>query len=379
MKRKALLIVLAVLAILLCSCEKQTDRPMKPSYEKITSSVMEDGTIDIGTIAGDYIYSVTRFDSYNLLMKYHIPTGTASTVCQDPFCTHSNMTCPFAIAPRNMASIGNVLYFTENSDDQTHIRSYNGDDMKIEEIYVSNGVLSKLFTYNYYLYFSEKLPTGVEEEYKTTIYRLDTQSGRFDTIDCGHPFATIYEVKDSKIIWQEGNGYFSTDLDGDCEDVFEFNYCQQWGNFLYKWEFADGNYKKMTRKDLTTKEEFLVFEEDVYSFFFYGDKILYFKPVENPKVWHSDATGDFYDTLGGNVYVMNMDGSDKRLLCHVEDCVIVGTSWYRNNEMCCGDWIGLYTDGFYESPTGPVITSTDLLLVNIVTGEYKYVKYNPYE
>ena len=76
---------------------------------------------------------------------------------------------------------------------------------------------------------------------------------------------------------------------------------------------------------------------------------------------------------------MNLDGSNKRLLCHVEDCVILSTSMYRNNELCCGDWIGLYTNHFYESPTGPELTDTDLLLVNIVTGEYKHIKYNPYE
>lgn len=378
MRIKLLTATLILSAIFLCSCE-QAKPPRQPTYEKITSSEMDNGVIETGNIVGDYIYHITTFDSCTLLMKYHIPTGTASTVCQDPFCAHETMTCPFAITASSMASIGNMLYFSNRIDDQTHIRSYNGDDMKLEEIYVSNGVLSKLFTYNYYLYFTEKLPTNVEEEYKTTIYRLDTQSSALEVIDCGHPLATIEEVKDSKIIWKEGNKYFSTDLDGDCEDVYELNYCRQWGNYMYSWEFADGNYTKMTCKDLTTKEEILIFEEDIYSFFFYGDKILYFKPVENPEIWYSDVVGDYYDTLGGNVYVMNLDGSDKRLLCHVEDCVIVGTSWYRNNEMCCGDWIGLYTDGNYESPTGPVITGTDLLLVNIVTGEYKYVKYNPYE
>lgn len=379
MRMKLLTAALILLAILLCSCQNRPAGPEVPSYEKITSSEMENSVIETGTVAGDYIYNVTSFDSYTLLLKYHIPTGTASTVCQDPFCTHNTMTCPFAVASLSMASVGNVLYFTRRIDDQTYIYSYNGDDMQLEEIYVSNGVVSLPFTYNYYLYFTEKLPTHVENAYETTIYRLDTQSGRFDTIDCGHPYATIYEIKDNKIIWKEGNNYFTTDLDGDCEDIYELNHCRQWGNYRYSWEFADGNYKKMTRKDLTTKEEILIFEEDVYSFFFYGDKILYFKPVEDPEVWYSDAWGDCYDELGGNVYVMNLDGSDKRLLCHVEDCVIMSTSFYRNNEMCCGDWIGINTFVYYESLNGPVLTGTDLLLVNIVTGEYKHVQYNPYE
>ena len=117
----------------ICSCE-QAKPPRQPTYEKITSSEMENSVIETGTVPGDYIYNVTKFSSYTLLMKYHIPTGTASTVCQDPFCTHNTMTCPFAIPASNMASIGNVLYFSNRIDDQMHIRSYNGDDMKLEEI-----------------------------------------------------------------------------------------------------------------------------------------------------------------------------------------------------------------------------------------------------
>ena len=379
MRAKLFVTILTLTAILICSCQTQPAGPGMPSYEKITSSEMENSAIDAGTVAGDYIYNVISFDSYTLLMKYHIPTGTASTVCQDPFCTHNTMTCPFAVASLSMASVGNVLYFTRCIDDQTYIYSYNGDDMQLEEIYVSNGVLSRLFSYNYYLYFTEKLPTNVENEYKTTIYRLDTQSGALETIDCGHSFATIDEVKADRIIWKEGNSYFSTDLDGNGERKYDRTFRKEWGNYIYTWDFTEGNYSKMYRKDPSTQEEIVVFDELVWQFFFYGDKILYFKPVEDPEVWYSDAWGDYYDELGGNVYVMNLDGSDKRLLCHVEDCVIMGTSFYRNNEMCCGDWIGLNTWAYYESPTGPMLTGPDLLLVNIVTGEYKHVKYNPYE
>ena len=383
MKRKVLLITLAALTILFCSCEQEKP-PRQPMYEKITSGEMDNSVIETGTVPGNYIYQIAQFSSYSLLLKYHIPTGTASTVCQDPFCTHSNMTCPFAITASSMASIGNVLYYSTRINDQTHIRSYNGDSMKIEDIYTSNGVLSRLFAYNYYLYFTEKLPDSAPNEYKTTIYRLDTQSGSLDTIDCGHESATIYEIKDGKIIWENYDKYFSTDLDGDCEETFDL-VNRQWGNYIYRSEMnVDGqvtwfNFSmNLYRKDLITKEETIV-AEDIGPCYFYGDKIIYFKPVQNPEVFITIDGIDCYDYFGGNVYVMNLDGSDNHLLCHVDHCVISGMSGYRNNELGCGDWIGILTECFYDGPNGLDLTGTDMLLVNVITGEYKHVKYNPYE
>ena len=146
MKRKALLIVLAVSALLLCSC--QQEKPLRqPTYEKITASELEYGEIETGTVPGDYIF----YAENGVLLKYHIPTGTASTVCQDPFCSHERWgsSCPFAISERLMTSIGNMLYYNFDTEaGQHHLRSYDADSMKVEEIYTSNGLLSRIFSYN---------------------------------------------------------------------------------------------------------------------------------------------------------------------------------------------------------------------------------------
>ena len=384
MKRRFFIMVLALLALFTCSCEQKQQRPERPTYEKITSSELEYGSIETGTIPGNYIYQIVQFSSYSLLLKYHIPTGTASTVCQDPFCTHNNISCPFAISASSMASIGDVIYYSIRINDQTYIRSYNGDSMKIEDLYTSNGVLSRLFTYNYYLYFSEKLPASAPNEYKTTIYRLDTQSGYLETIDCGHESATIYEIKDGKIIWKNHNKYFSTDLDGDCEATFDL-VNRQWGNYIYRSEMnVEGqvtwfNFSmKLYRKDLSSKEETIV-AEDIGPCYFYGDKIIYFKPEKSPEVFITMDGMDYYDYFGGNVYVMNLDGSDNRLLCHVDNCVISGMSGDRNNELVCGDWVGILTECLYDGPNGLELTGTDMLIVNVITGEYKLIRYNPFE
>ena len=382
MKLQNFIILFASLVLLMSSCQHK--QSSESDYEKITSSILNDGSIETGTVAGDYIYQIAQFGSYSLLLKYHIPTGTASTVCQDPFCTHDNISCPFAINASSMAPIGDILYYSIRIDDQTHIRSYNGDSMKIEDLYTSNGVLSRLFAYNYYLYFSEKLPSSTPGEYKTTIYRLDTKNGSLDTIDCGHESAIIYEIKDGKIIWKNHNKYFSTDIDGDCEESFDLVY-RQWGNYIYRSEMnVDGQVTwfnfSMTlyRKSLASNEETIV-AEDIGPCYFYGDKIIYFKSEKSPEVFITMEGIDYYDYFGGNVYVMNLDGTDNRLLCHVDNCVISGMSGDRNNELVCGDWVGILTECFYEGPNGPELTGTDLLIVNVITGEYRLIKYNPYE
>ena len=375
MNRKFLIIILALLALFTCSCEKQPDRPMKPPKETVTSSETDQGEMGTGTVPGDYLYH----SNDGVLLKYHIPTGTVSTVCPDPFCTHEEWSsaCEFQVSWPRMAAIGNTLYYIVESDEQIHLRSYNGDDMKIEEIRTSNGMIGNPFTYNYYLYFWEKLPTKVEEEFKYTHYRLDTQSGVLEVIDCGYEAARIYTIEAGRIVWKRGNEYFSTDLNGDDEDVYVMNFSRPYGNYTYRWECSEDYkyYTKIYRKDHTTGEEIVISDEKLEFFYFYGDKILYFKPVENPEIWYSDEYGTSYDTLGGNVYVMNLDGSDKRLLCHVDDCPILGMSSHRNNQLCSGDWVGILTWCIYDGG----VQETDMLIVNVVTGEYKHIKYNPYE
>ena len=380
MKRKICLITLAISAILLCSCEKQPNRPMKPPYEKITSSELEYGDIETGTIPGDYIYRC--FDG--LMLKYHIPTGTATPVCQDPFCPHERFgsSCPFAISSRLMTSIGNVLYYnldSSSSDGQHHLRSYDADSMKVEEIYTSNGLLSRIFSYNYYLYFMESLPTQVEGDFKVTFYRYETQSGALEVIDCGHPFARMKLVEAGRIVWEDDLKYYSTDLNGDDWRVYEQNYCREWGKYLVRWTLGKRTYDKMYCKDLTTGEEVLI-AEDVADFFVYGDKLLYVKFVENPKVWITVDGDDHKDFYGGDIYVVDLDGTDGKLLCHVDGFMYGGPSPDRNNEFICGDWVGFCSENYYDDEYGNHnLTFTDMLIVNVVTGEYRFIKYNPYE
>ena len=376
MKRKFLLIALSLLCILLCSCEQKQPRPERPTFEKITSSEPEYGEIETGTVAGDYVY---RIIDARILIKYHIPTGTASFVCPDPFCNHNmGMDCPFKVAEHNLAAIGNILYYSVEVDEQWHLRSYDGDSMKTEELRTSNGVLNRLFSYNYYLYFSEsKLVDGNLSD--TVVYRWDTQSGKTETIDCGYPNARIDFIELGRIVWKQGDTLFSTNLDGDDEREYNQTYQHEWGKYVYRWVFDGTKFAALYRKDLTTNKEILL-ERDIAFFFFYGDKVLYFKKLQTPRIIDTETGKKMKDEYGGNVYIMNSDGTENRLLCHVDDFYYAGTSSARNNEWVCGDWVGFQSQNYYLDTYGQAHYSlADTLFVNVITGEYKLIKFNHYE
>lgn len=374
MKRKILIILLALVAVLSCSCGQKEQPPELPTYERITESQLEYGEIETGTVAGDYIYSMNQL----MLIKYHIPSGTATTVCQDPFCDH-NIQCPFNVPDHWYAAIGNILYYSKKIDGQSHLRSYDGDSMQVEEIRVSDGVISRLFTYNYYLYFSES-ESSDGGLINTVIYRWDTQSDAFDMIDCGYPYARIHKIEAGRIVWEQGNKYFSTDLNGEDEREYKNILQREWGQYVYRWELdSNGGIVGLYRKDLTTNQEILL-EDSLDDFYFYGDIILYWKKTESPRVVTTKTGIQIKDEWGGNVYVMNSDGSNKHQICHVEDFYYGGLSTRRNNEYVCGDWVGLISQNYYADEYGGIqLWLADMLVVNVVTGEYKLIKFNPYE
>jgi len=378
MKQKLLAFLLVLIALFTCSCNREED-----AASNITSSVLTEDEIETGTIAGDYIFRFFEEGAKRLLLKYHIPTGTVTTVCQDPFCAHE-LSCPFAIGASRFAAIGDILYYVHEGENQNEIRSYNGDDMQIKQVYTSDGVLGRLFTYNYYLYFTDVKP-GKNTEFIATIYRLDTQTNKILEIHTTTESDKIYEIKDNKIIWRKGSDYYSTDLNGNFKKEIKLE-DKQWGNYTYRTELNIAppipweNFKwDLYRTNIFTGEEKLV-AKDIGPFYFYGERIIYFKPTGKKTLIDTFNGIGWYDYFGGNVYVMNLDGSDNRLLCHVDNCYINGLSTNRNNELICGDWIGIIAEKYHEDQYGNAsLLLSDLLLVNVVTGEYRYAAYDPYE
>lgn len=381
--RYKLLIILTLISFLLCSCQQEQEqrpRPPKPLPEKTTSSEPNNGEMETGNIGGDYIYGVSVND---ILIKYHIPSGTATWVCQDLFCTHDeSMRCPFAVTPSGYAAMGNLVYYAKEIDGQWRLRSYDGDSMQVQELLVSNGVINRLFTYNYYLYFSESERVD-RSLINTTVYRWDAQSGKTETIDCGYPGAEIEKIEAGRIVWKKGDTYFSTDLDGEDERDYSQIFQREWGNYVYSWK-VDSNawYEMLWSMDLTTGKKTLI-GEDISFFYFYGDKVVYLKYLDTPRKVVTKETGkELIDQYGSEVYVMNADGSNNRLVCNLDEFVFGGTSFRRNNEFVCGDWIGISSSNYYPNENtwgGAAFCTTDMLIINVVSGEYKLIKFNPFE
>ena len=375
MKLKFFIITLTLFALLLCSCGQEQEqrperKPLKTLPERTTESELDNGEMETGTVPGDYVYGAS---TNSVLIKYHIPSGTATWVCQDPFCVH-DYHCPFRVPNQRYAAIGNVLYYVTEIDGQCRLRSYDGDSMKIEEIRISNDVLSRLFSYNYYLYFSE-LEVEDHNIIGTVIYRLDTQKGTTDIIDCDDPYATIHAIEAGRIVWEQGDQYFSTDLKGEDERPYTPVLQREWGNYVYTWALAaNGGIDRLYRRNLSTGERILI-AQNIDWFYFYDDKILYFKKLDEPRYIKTEAGVTIKDEWGGDVYVVNSDGTDNHLLCHVED-------FYYGcmPPIACGDWVGIISQNYYpDGNTWAALSLTDMLIVNVVTDEYKLIKFNSFE
>ncbi len=76
------------------------------------------------------------------------------------------------------------------------------------------------------------------------------------------------------------------------------------------------------------------------------------------------------DEFGGNVYVMNPDGSDAHLLFHTDE-YLYGMTDDQRHPLVCGDYIGIFTAKFKNDET----VSDDLIIANINTGEFVITDY----
>lgn len=160
-------------------------------------------------ISGDYFYRrANTLDGKALLLRYNVHTGAVDTVCNNPFCTHSDESCPFwsvsDSSDWNTVYIGNTVYFTKetSSDGKYHVCAYSPDDISLSYIYTSNNSLYSLFTCGQYLFFGE---TTDMEARKHAVIKMNVKTGdieylRESTSD------SIYAISEGRIIWNTSKG-----------------------------------------------------------------------------------------------------------------------------------------------------------------------------
>jgi hypothetical protein len=173
-------------------------------------------------------------------------------------------------------------------------------------------------------------------------------------------------------------GEYAYKMERNYEPAPPFEYYRWFGNSLYRESLNDGSR--------------ILLHENVTNFIVDGESIIYFVPVRDPKIAYQSETNPnhiYHDNYEGKIYIMNTDGSNKRVLCEVPDVIIEGYWQWAANRMRTQDWIGVqlygHIDERFDRSGVPNTVSVaqgygvlpDLLLVNIKTGEYKIAEYIP--
>lgn len=373
MKRNIAIILLLILTFHLYSCNGVAENNVSERVENSSAeNTRREGPTKYkpykyGIVAGDYIFA--RNSSFEPV-KYNVHDGKMSHLCPDPFCNHHFNECEFM--GFEFQAIGNTVYFAKQDDitGKGTIYSFDPETAKITAIYSVRGSLNILNVYDYRLLARFSL----SESSKTSgcYFWYDTKTGK--TEDLLDSKATsdyaIYQIRDDLIIWKDmiGRKYYCTDLSGKNLKEYDFGYC--YGNY-YKAEFEeddDGNSICSLYVTFRGESEKTCLIKDVGAYVFYENKIVYFKcvPREEQRVVHvcSNGTED-RDIYGGNVYVMNPDGTDNHLLLHTDE-FILGMTSVREHPQVSGEYFGIIV-AEYE---GDAITDNKLIIANINTGEF---------
>ena len=325
-------------------------------------------SINYGIIGGDYIFAA---NSRNKPVKYNIHDGKMSYVCPDPFCKHKDKSCQFyGVRSDQFASIGNIVYYIKLDEEtgKSTLYSFDADTSETKAIYSEYGYFAEIYGYEYRLLIHYVNGTyTVEESYW---FWYDTKTGKTEIL-CEKYIPeeyVLYEISDDRIVWRplRSNDYYSTDLNGEDWKPHDFGY--KYGNY-YKVETEDAFVKGYSLYvTLNGETERKLILENFEACMFYENKIVYFKsvPYDEQEASHTFEDGSLLRNIkGGNVYVMNPDGTDNHLLFHTDEHLSCMTSDHAHPQIC-GDYFGIIITMF----DGDEQLDDRIIIANINTGEY---------
>ena len=370
--KKTLLVIIALLLIL-CSCNGAVTETAAGSNTQPDNGYRP---YKYGIVGGDYMFD---YSPSGVIMKYNVHNGEASYLCPDPFCRHTSKECQFSgMGSSTFTSIGNVVYYVKQDDStgKSALYSFDADTAETKTLLNRDGMMTGVYAYEKRLLvlWLEKYELEAERFY----FWYDTETGKTEklggTVNTYSPTKRyiLYTIRDDRIIWRVLNmdkrSYYSTDLYG--EDLKEHDFGHRYGNY-YTTEKETGEdgkeiYSLYVIYNGETEKKLL--KKDIIACLFYENKIVYGLriPYEKQRVVHVDRDGsEERDEWGGNVYVMDPDGSDDHLLFHTEEYIIGATSDTAHPHVC-GDYIGIMTGKF----KGDAMTEDNIIIANINTGEY---------
>ena len=319
-----------------------------------------------GVVWEDYIF-IRRADS--VIMKYNIKSGETTFLCPDPFCTHTDKGCQFFSV--SFVYIGNTVYYTKQDEisGKGTMYSFDADTAETKTVYSQNGVLNCVYAYE------QRILLYAAESYERTSGRYyfwyDTANGKTEELRDSviNQNYIIHSIENDRIIWHpvRSDEYYSTDLSGG--DFKEYTFGNYYGNRYRGALDTDGDGVQHYNMYVTLKgesEERLLIA-DLGLPLFAEDKIIYTKtvPKEERKIAFVDEFGnEFTDDYGGDVYIMDPDGKNSRLLFHTDESIAEMIP--EGNVLISGDYFAI-TSEYYIETQGMI---NRYIIANIKTGEF---------
>ncbi len=310
---------------------------------------------DNGSVPGDYIFNDAMASGYTMLLKRNVHTGECTTVCTDPFCEHNSAACPFYNTYFVMG-IGNTMYGIMHDDNNAKniLYSYNVETEKKEIIYETSASLTGYLQYKYYIYYRDSVKG---------IMRLDTETNETVSIK-SQLGSTLHSASWGLLMWVRKNDdaslvFTATDLMGD--DPRPYNPYIYEGKLHGISRTEGSTYSSVV--ELTRAGEIeKVLLEKTYDSIIVGDSMLYYGVTDEGPYKH-------------DIYIAPIETFEARFLCHIEEAEPKSIGFSTNNLLLSGDWMAFVTKPNYPLTEDKIGIFSDMILVNMKTGEYHISRY----
>lgn len=331
---------------------------------------------------GIYIYSVWN----ELLLKYNVKTGVATTVCNDPLCQHNSEDCLFYNANPAICVNDNKIYFCKYESNNTETL-YVYDIASGKNRKIKTGLdTDEFWRIESYLYLWNRTYNTNEQKFYMELQRYEIENDKWVTLELVPAEERAYYLNydDEKIYWYNDMGdEFTTDynyknlssvqIGGRMEGEYIYSLKR---NFTTVSNYHEANSRSLYRREIGVEKEEIL-SEDLDNYVIVNGKIIYITSIADPELVYQspyDENDKYYDHYNGCVYTMDLAGENKKTLVENAECNI-----YRliatpsDNAMINGEYVAFMLYGYLDD--GSYGISPNLLIVNSETGEYKITEF----
>ena len=311
MKKKTWFTII-ILGLFICGCSKQ-----------------EQVNISENSVENLYYFQIEE----GILQKYNLITGSVSSVCTDPICTHEN-SCLFSGVNYVLAN-ENMIYFSRSDMNAVE---YNNEIVYITESICSydyetgrtkvlceiksgmdSALQGMIEYYDDYIYFYRQTPDPDITEY--SLFRVSATGGEIEDMSISVPmwhgahwgerlyfFDNVDTLYSMSIYGEEKKIEFETERPGRVNLIRDTK-----DNYLYFWVIYNDGACEIWKKDLIKNELKRILETDtgtVASLYRIGDTLYYLLAGEEIEYGVSDNGRTYYDSYLGKIYKISVNGGN---------------------------------------------------------------------